>query len=504
MIRYLIAIAFPIAIIGYFIQVWPRLLNKYFGVDVWRNLSIIDYIRQYKQLPDYLPQYMLKGPFDYPPLFLIMLSFLPKPFLERYQGFFAPILDFVHSVFLFVFIDLITQNVFIAATAQIVYILTPIMIMENAQLSSRGFGSLLFTLSFLIIFYFSSSHEMIYLIFALFIVTSLLLSSKMAAQTFFLFSIIFLFIKWDATYLLIFFGGIILAIVMTKGFYLRVLKGHLYVLNYFRKIIDVRYAHQIRGVIAPSQSSDFIGKINAIINKLPIAAFIAGNPFLIFTFVLVVIDMIWSPWNVAVRIDYQSVFEFMKIWLLIVVALGIITAHIKPLLFLGEGMKYLMYSVFPSAFLLATYAIILRGWILWLTILIGLIALAQSLYLQNKVVKGKSHRIIDNTMKEAMNFLQNVSDSPSNIRVATIPFAIADALAYFTDCHVFSSDSGYVLGNSQDYIDYYPFLRKPLKEIVDKYKIDYIFVDTRYAAIEELNLGKYNIVFQSGSFAIVK
>ena len=497
-------IALSIAGIGYFIQIWPRISQRYFGVDVWRNLSIIGYIRQHKRLPDYLPQYMLKGQFDYPPLFLITLSFLPKAFLERYQGFIAPLLDVVHGLYLFIFAYFITQSVFISATAQIIYVLTPIMIMENAQLSPRGFGSLLFTITLLAVFYFSHNHEASYLIFVLCITSAMLLSSKMAAKTFFFFSIFYLFAAHDITYLLIFLGAVFLAIVVTKGFYMRVLTGHLHVLKYFRKIIDVRYAHQIRGVISPSQSKDFIGKINAIINRLPLVAFIAGNPFLMFAFFVVGIDTLWGPWDVEQQINYTAIFQFMKLWLFIIVFLGLITAHVRPLLFLGDGIKYLMYGIFPTAFLLATYVVVTGGWIFWATILIGVAVLAQSLYLQNKIVKTKSHRVIDSTIREAMNFLQTASDSPSQIRVATIPFAMADALAYFTNCQVLSSDSGYVLGNSQDYIDYYPFLRKPLNEIAHKHKIDYIFVDTRYAALEELNLGKYNIAFQSGSYMIVK
>src|SRR3989338_5313940 len=106
-----IFIGLVFSMFNFIFQIRPRLYNRYFGVDTWRNLSIADYIREHKKLPDYLPKYMLKGPFDYPPVICIISALLPKNFVEKYNGFISPFIDSVHNFFLFVFSYYLTGNI---------------------------------------------------------------------------------------------------------------------------------------------------------------------------------------------------------------------------------------------------------------------------------------------------------------------------------------------------------------------------------------------------------
>jgi len=99
-----------VSLLGYLIQVRPRFYNRYFGVDTWRNLSISDYIRTHKRLPEELPKYMLKGPFDYPPFLNIILALLPKKFVEDYQGFISPIFDTINNILIFIVTYILTRE----------------------------------------------------------------------------------------------------------------------------------------------------------------------------------------------------------------------------------------------------------------------------------------------------------------------------------------------------------------------------------------------------------
>ena len=38
-------IGFIVPILAYFLRIWPRIINRYFGVDTWRWLYFADYLR---------------------------------------------------------------------------------------------------------------------------------------------------------------------------------------------------------------------------------------------------------------------------------------------------------------------------------------------------------------------------------------------------------------------------------------------------------------------------
>ena len=58
-------IALVTALIGLFIQIRPRLSNRYFGIDTWRHLSVADYIRKNKKYPKLMPEhYLINKPSD--------------------------------------------------------------------------------------------------------------------------------------------------------------------------------------------------------------------------------------------------------------------------------------------------------------------------------------------------------------------------------------------------------------------------------------------------------
>ena len=146
-----------ISLFGYLIQTRPRFYNRFFGVDTWRNLSIADYIRAHKELPQQLPKYILKGPFDYPPFLNILLAILPKKFVEDCQGFISPVFDCLNNFIVFTLTFILTKDLSIAAFAQLIYIVTPMIVMENASLNARSLGGLLFSLSFLSALFYSIS-----------------------------------------------------------------------------------------------------------------------------------------------------------------------------------------------------------------------------------------------------------------------------------------------------------------------------------------------------------
>lgn len=496
-----------VSLLGYLIQARPRFYNRYFGVDTWRNLSIADYIRTHKSLPKELPKYILKGPFDYPPFLNILLALLPKKFVEDYQGFISPVFDCFNNLILFTVTYILTKDLSIAAFAQLVYMVTPLIVIENASLNARSLGGLLFSSAFLSTISYSINHAPYMFILAIVSTIALLFSQKMAAQTLFFLSLAFSILEKNFIHLLILGISLIMAILLSRGFYIKILNGQLSVLKYFRMIIKNRYSHQIRGALPALKNKDFIERLKAAIREYPLFALLTSCPLISGGF-LMAIWILASPGK-SFLMHYPGlslISHKFALWLVILYTFGIVTAQIKPFQFLGEGMKYLVYAALPSSFLISVTAFDLfinRGNpnLLLFIISMVLLSLLQIIFLQNKGVIRDNTRTITPSLRQIMDFLQK---QPTEARLATIPFSLSDAVAYFTKSNILSSDSAYVLAHNPDYLDYYPVLKKPLEEILNKHKINFLLVDKNYVGLQELNLSKIDTLLEAGNLCLLK
>ncbi|MDD4979707.1 MAG: hypothetical protein PHC54_00345 [Candidatus Omnitrophica bacterium] len=502
-----ILLGIAVALLGYLIQVRPRFYNRYFGVDTWRNLAIADYIRTYKRLPDQLPKYMLKGPFDYPPFLNIILALLPKKFIENYQGFISPVFDALNNILVFTVTYILTRDLAVAVFAQLVYMASPLIAIENTSLNARSLGSLLFTLAFLSAVFYSINHAPQFFVWAVIFTTLLLFSQKMAAQTLFLLSLFLGLIERNPVYLVILGISVMLAIIFSRGFYIRILTGQLSVLKYFRMIIKNRYAHQVRGVIPAAKNRDFIDGLKNTIRKYPLFALAASCPLTTMGFLISLWLLIFPRNTFLMHYPGLSLITHkFVLWIVVLYGLGIITAQLGPFQFLGEGIKYLVYAVLPASFIISITVFDLfthkgNAFLLIFIICLLPLSLAQIILLQNKAVIKDITRSVTPALRKMMDFLDEQS---TQVKLATIPFSLSDCVAYFTKSDILSSDSAYVLGNNPDYLDYYPVLRRPLEEILNKHKINYLLIDKNYVSLGELNLTATNVVLEEANLCLIK
>ena len=151
---------FLITIFSFFLQIWPRIINRYFGVDTWRHLMYANYVRKHKCFPKEInDRYVVTGPYGYPPVIIKILSLFPKVFNEKYQFIFSPAFDFLHNYLIFVAALLITKDLTIAIFAQIIATLTPLVVIEASNLNTRVISYLIFSLSFFSLILFSVNHS---------------------------------------------------------------------------------------------------------------------------------------------------------------------------------------------------------------------------------------------------------------------------------------------------------------------------------------------------------
>src|SRR5258708_37768335 len=96
MIQYLLCLIFPV--ISYSLQTYPRVFNRYFGVDVWTLLIEAKLVREnHHRIPmgKITSGFIFDGYFDYPPIYILFLSLFSEKKLFQLQGFISPFLMYI-------------------------------------------------------------------------------------------------------------------------------------------------------------------------------------------------------------------------------------------------------------------------------------------------------------------------------------------------------------------------------------------------------------------------
>lgn len=494
-----------IAVVSFYIQVRPRLKNRYFGIDTWRHLVVADYIRRHKKYPHLMPEhYLIDEPSDYPPLLRILLSFIPKDILEKYQWLVSPIFDFIHNFLLFAVVYILTKNLSAAVVAQIIYMVSPLIIMENSSLTTRSLASLLFTVVFLPTLVFSITKSPFCLAMSVLSLCILLLTHRMSIQAFVWITLFFSVCERTFIYIGILCLGMALVVFVSRGYYLRVLRGHIAMLDFWRKNIANRYAHQIRGLMKKGQDNpDVVFRIYQVVRNLPLLAVLAANPFIAIAPLLFVVRKKLFPHFDFIGIPEELFFK-MYLWSAATTIIAVLVRQVKSLEFIGEGERYLEYSAFPTAIVCSV--MFLNGfnsghrWLFMAAFLVvGLfVSLVPALFIQDKVVAKDTQRSVRRALREIFDFLNRRQEE---IRLMTIPLYLADAAMYFSKARVLSTDSS--IAHVVNYPDFFPVLKKPLTEITKRYGINYLLINEDYVKLSELDLGEKRVVRREENFCLI-
>ncbi len=491
--------------LSFLLQVRPRLIKKAFGVDSWRHLDEADYIRRFRHLPRGMAErYLIDKPSDYPPFLRIVLALVPKKMLEQFEWMVAPIFDACHILLLFGAVLIWTGRVEMAVCAQLTYALSPLVIMENSNLTTRSFASLLFTLGWLPLMLYRAGQGTEWLAAGIFFLAVLFLTHRLALQALF-----FLSIAWSIFEKTWFFAGaistaIFAAMIFSGGFYLKVLWGQLTMLNYWRINSKNRFAHQIRGLPKSSeQEPDIVFRIYQTIRKAPFLAIMGANPFMVFLL----------PWLFHPEWLHQDLFGIPAMvlsqfffWACALWVIGLIIRQWEPVRFMGEGERYLEYACFPTAVL--TAVLLARqssepGFLLWIAAF-AVVAIAGGLipgiFLQQQVIVQDTERSVTPVLQKVFDELNRM---PDEVRIFTIPLYLASATVHFTKdrVKVLTTDSSYA--HLTDLKDILPVLKIPLSEVSQRYRLTHMLISERYVTLSELGLSEKQLILRSGQFCLL-
>ena len=489
----LILISLILPLVAFIFEVYPRFLNRKFGVDIWTHLLYLKEYHKQKKIPGKIENgFLVPGEYDYPPVFIFILSKFPLKFVEKYEFIFSPFFDSLLIILIFYISFYLTGNLFLSLVTQIIYILTPIIVLENSSATPRSLGYSLFTILFLSLFLFIQNGQVALFLIAVFCGTLIFLSHRFTTQGFLFFSIFFTIFEKSPVYVGTFILSFILAIVLSKGFYLKVLKGHIGNLKFWAKNINYRFSHQIKGTYEEYKTKDFIFRIYNEFLKFP--------PFVL---------AITNPWTLPVFYIFFFAKPLVPLllrmlsWVMLSYVLALLTTWIPKLRFLGEGQRYLELSAFPTAFLaskLLFESLKTESGVLFIGIyvLFGTGSAVTILVIQRKGIIKDKLRTITPSMQIMFSYLKKLKVKP---KLLCIPHQITTNTIYHTGCPVFVNAD---YSNINKISEVYPYLKKPVADIMKKYALNMILLNEDYAKIEDLNLDKYKIVKKFDNFLLIR
>lgn len=497
---YFLALVVPL--LSFSLQIWPRIIKRYFGVDTWRWLFFADYLRTHKALPKKSPkQYIVSSIFGYPPVTIILLSLFPKKLLEKYQFIFSPFFDLLNNYLIFVAAFIFSSSVITAIVAQAVAALIPIIVIEASNLNSRILSYFIFTASFFPLMLYSLNGEIIYLVVAASSLFVLFFTHRFAIQAYIVCIIGFTLAEKNPFYILFFSTIFVLVNLIGGKVYRAILREHISALKYWADKIDYRFAHQFRGQSSQRKESDFIQQIYSLSTKNPLAYIIGNNPWLLVLLPLL-INIDFSFVLLVSSVDIV-ILRKLEIWVVSLLVWTVLVLSIKKLRIFGEGQRYLEYCVLPIATIIGSYILPLFSqfgfisYIVFSIIVVGMVILIA--YLQYKAIVLDRARSITKDVWEIIEYLNK--NGGSKIRLAMFPLQLGDAILYFTKSSILTSD---LYSGLSKLSDLFPVLEKPLSQILKKYKINHIFFDRTYVELEELKLKKYKVLIERNNFVLLK
>lgn len=458
--------------------IFIRLLPHYFaphgmGVDHWFWKAYIEKYQQEGKFPPSLPQFILDEQQWYPPLFPLLVSRLPQTFFERYSWLIANAIDLARMILAMVFVFFISGGrTTPTLAAGVVYAMTPILISYNVQLNPRGLGALFLdvVIALLILVIWHSAPWWIW-IFIVFFSGLILLTHKMTTQLFWFLCLGVGALKADWRQPLLIPISIIAALILSRGFYIKVLRAHWDIVRFWKRNWPWLSSHSVRespiyglpGYETPTKyfASGFKGFFRRML-------YIIGfNPWV--WSLLIAAHFMLGP---NTRLTPEDI--WMIRWLTSILLFVLLTTFVPFLRCLGNGHLYLYNSSFPAALLAGMIWGGLKhdtlvNLIASITLFLCIFGIAFYLLM---LFKSKTLKI-DKYMDEALRHLKLL---PNGVTMC-FPQHWHDVVSYKAAKPVLFGGHGYGFKLLESV---FPRLTKPISELINKYKVKYLLTYEGY------------------------
>lgn len=477
-----------------FIRVKPIWKNRYQGVDTYYHLLCAEEFRRNKKIPIVLPPYYLLENQEqwYPPGFIVFLSLFPERFIKKYYWILSPAVDCLIVALLYVLTYLVTGSMAAAILAGFLYALTPAAIVECSSLSPRPLGCLFLIATMLSTFAFANYHSLYFLGICLLSGFCLLMTHKMSAQLLYFVLPLMSLVFWDSIYILAMLGIIATTFVLSKGFFIKVLRQQHDILSFWNRNWGNVGAHQVYS--SPTYGDETRDDPRRLFQR----GFKGLYRYFRFLGLNIFIALLIFP---LLHYNQLSLFDRQMLWWVILTyVLAALTLLIPRFRFFGEGFKYLRMAVFPISYLAIT-PFYYRWDIGYYFYPVLTVAILVSIGIILRVYKpvsptSWSNPSMDSDLASIVKFLKE------NNKVTVIlstPVQLMDTIAYHCRKKVIWGGHNYSFRNVGPL---FPVYRQPLEFFVTTYNLSHIVVDTNYVPPEALQLSPKNRVFSAGRYEV--
>lgn len=489
-----VVLAMMVGIAG-LLRVAPHLLApRGLGVDHWFWKAYIEKFRASREFPPVLPQFLLDEKQWYPPLFPLLVSQLPNRVFDRFSHLLAIVIDLFRMVLLLLVVWLFSGRFPSVIAAAVIYATTPILVTYNVQLNPRGLGAL-FLDGVAVLLVWVLWHDGTPWIWVVIVVLSalILLMHKMTTQLFWFLAVSVGVMTHDWRIVALVPLSIVSAIVMSRGFYWKVLRAHWDIVTFWARNWRWLGAH-------PVLESPLYGDPDY---ETPTKFFRSGLRGHIRRLLYVIGFNPWAWAAIAVFVPMHSDMNAMSredmwvaLWVGLILGFVLLTTYVPFLRCLGSGYLYLYNSAFPTALFIGmtwggsrhdwTVNVILAGTLA--TCAIGLAFYLHTLY-RSRTLK------VDENLNRALEQLRAESDGV----VMCLPQHWHDVVAYRTGKPVLFGAHGYGFRHIEAI---FPRFLRPVAHVISEFNVRYLITFKGYLPDRFLDEVRHLRCIKSGEYLI--
>jgi len=466
---------------GVYIRLRPLWTNPTLGVDHWYWLLCAEDVRKRRSLPPKLPYFMLEIEEQwYPPLFAGLLAFLPMRWLRNHGGILSQMIDLLHGLMIFFAVFWFSHSLIIAFLSGLSYLIAWFPMSYNTQLQPRGLANLLLTLLVMLLWFYIDTGSRIIWGGVLILSVLLLFIHKMTVQMWVVYLLGLGLWTWDWRIPALLPASVLLAIIVSKGFYIKMLKAHWDIVSFWHKNIKDLGSHQyyespLYQKAGFSSTAFHQRGLRYAMGRL--LTLFRYNVFILFLPLLICYALYHSQGRLE---------SYLWGWLGFTYLWALLTTFLPHLKALGAGEYYLYQSFYPLFLLSAVVVPKLSVPSQWLFLTLWGLALFLSGSLWEKRVGSIFIHSRNQAQKDLQSVLNYLKELPKD-GVFCIPFTLPDITAYWTRKRVFWGGHSY--GFNALLKPYFPVMRERVLETLINKPLNYVLFWTRYLdSLEDIGL----------------
>ncbi|HYE86611.1 MAG TPA: hypothetical protein VEA16_09665 [Vicinamibacterales bacterium] len=454
--------------LAYLLRAVPSWLSPQgLGVDHWFWKNYIEVYRKERQFPPALPQYLLDEAQWYPPLFPLLMSWLPARVFEAWNHQIAVIIDLCRMALLLAAVVWQSDgSPGVLLVAGLIYATTPIQTSYNIQLNPRGLGALMLdALLITLLWSFYVGDSWVAWLLAAAIGGLILLTHKMTTQLFWFVALGtgIIYQRWQVVALIP--ASMVMAALFSKGFYWKVLIAHWDIVTFWNRNWKWIGADPIRespvygdGKYERPQKLHKPGLRGLLWHAFILLGF---NP-------AAWLGCMLAYERVFVRSPFLIYPTYLLVWLMLPCLFALLTTFVPRLKCLGAGYLYIYNTSLMCSLLFAlTFRYTRNPEFSTLLVLLAVAVNAAGLLVYYRELLTNKRTRVDETLNRMIDRLR---DQPAGV-VMCLPSNWHEVVAYKTGYPVLWGAHGYGFRHIEPL---WPRLLLPLTEVVRRYRVRYL------------------------------